>query len=149
MALNGGKSTFLSNDSAFVFSSTCFHFTSHILHVTHVLSFSLSFFLPLSFSLSFSTDNRQSSHAVHLFRLWRRPSESAKPCFSAEISLSPFSIFLQPACSSSLPSVIVYCSEYHSLYCSLTGLPGLQSLFPDLISLLATFSLFSLSSVSF
>lgn len=108
-----------------------------------------SFSLPLSFSLSFSTDNRQSSHAVHLFRLWRRPSESAKPCFSAEISLSPFSIFLQPACSSSLPSVIVYCSEYHSFYCSLTGLPGLQSLFPDIISLLRIFSLFSLSSVSF
>lgn len=29
--------------------------------------------------LFFSTDNRQSSHAVHLLCLWRRPSESPNP----------------------------------------------------------------------
>lgn len=37
-----GKGTFLSNDCTFVSPSTCFCLTSHILHVTHVLSYCLS-----------------------------------------------------------------------------------------------------------
>lgn len=122
-----GKSTFLSNDSTFVSPSTCFHLTSHILHVTHVLSFclSLSSLYPLSVSFFFSTDNRQSSHAVHLLRLWRRPSESLS--LSAQISLWSFSIFLQPAYPSFLSFVIVYSYECHSLHCCLAGLQSFSS----------------------
>lgn len=131
MALNGGKSTFLSNDSTFVSPSTCFHLTSHILHVTHVLSFCLSLLhLSLFLSFFFSTDNRQSSHAVHLLRLWRRPSESPNTLslpLSAQISLWPFSIFLQPAYPSFLSSVIVCSYEYHSLHCCLAGLRSFSS----------------------
>lgn len=45
-ALGGEQSTFLRNDSTFVSSSTCFHLTSHILHVTHMLFLSSSSLLP-------------------------------------------------------------------------------------------------------
>lgn len=122
MALNGGKSTFLSNDSTFVSPSTCFHLTSHILHVTHVrssLAFSLS--LPLSFSpqiianhhmqsISFASGGDPVSHPT------------LSPSLLTQISLWTFSIFLQPAYPSFLSSVIVYSYEYHSLQCCLDGL---------------------------
>lgn len=105
MALNGGKSTFLSNDSTFVSPSTCFHLTSHILH-SPTCSPSASLF-PVSLCLSFffSTDNRQSSHAVHLLRFWRRPSESPNTLsFSSNLTLAVF--HLTSACISFLP---VFC----------------------------------------
>lgn len=103
----------------------------------------------LSLSLSLSPQIIANHHMQSIsFASGGDPVSQPNPVSQLK-SHSPFSIFLQPACSSSLPSVIVYCSEYHSLYCSLTGLPGLQSLLPDIISLLRIFSLFSLSSVSF
>lgn len=104
-ALGGEQSTFLRNDSTFVSSSTCFHLTSHILHVTHMLSFcppllsspllcstlSSLFSSPLLPSPPyFSADNCQPSHAVHLLCFWRRPSESPYTHTLSSLLPSPF-----------------------------------------------------------
>lgn len=141
MALNGGKSTFLSNDSTFVSPSTCSHLTSHILHVTHMLSFCLSLLhlsLSLFLSFFFSTDNRQSSHAVHLLRLWRRPSESPNTLslflsqLKSHSGLFPsfFSLHILPSCLLSL-SIPMNTTRFvaASLVCS-PSLPSLISSLP-------------------
>lgn len=81
----GEQSTSLFNGFTFVLPSTRFHLTSHMRHVTHMLSSCLP--SPLVSPVPvFSTDYCQPSHAVHLLRLWRRPSESPYTlplCFSA------------------------------------------------------------------
>lgn len=52
-------------------------------------------------TVSFSTDNRQSSHAVHLLCLWRRPSESLS-AQSYSFFPSFFSPHILPSCLLSL-----------------------------------------------
>lgn len=60
----------------------------HILHLIHALSFSPPILFLVCF---FFTDYRQSSHAVHLLRFRRRPSESPNPhSHSAQPLLRPF-----------------------------------------------------------
>ena len=123
--------------------------SSHFPHTSchpRALLLSLSLYpLPLSSCLSFSsTDNRQSSHAVHLLRFWRRPSESPNTLSRsrlAQISLWPFSIFLQPAYPSFLSSVIVYSYEYHSP----PLLPPSLVCGPSLLNLISSLPVFSIS----
>lgn len=128
MALSGGKSTFISNDSTFVSPSTYFHLTSYILHVTHVLSFCLYISPSLFLSFFFSTDNRQSSHAVHLLCLWRRPSESPNT-LSAQIFPPFFSPHVLPSC---LLSLSIPMNTTHSIAASLVCSPSLPSLISSL-----------------
>lgn len=111
-----------------------FHFPRTSCHPHALLSFflSLSVSVSLSFSLSFffSADNRQPSHAVHLLRIWRRPSESPK--VSSNLTLDIFHLS-SPAYPSFLSSVIVCSYQHHSLHCCLAGLQSFSSK-PDLIT---------------
>ena len=90
----------------------------------------------LSLSFFFSTDYCQSSHAVHLLRLWRRPSESPSPLSLSQLKShaghfpSFFSLHILPSCPLSL-SISMNTTHYiaASLVCS-PAPPSLISLLP-------------------
>lgn len=100
---------------------------------------SASLFLSLSLlclPFFFSTDNRQSSHAVNLLCFWRRPSESPNTLFpSLSFSLSKLKSysglspsFFHPASPSFFLSSVIVCScEYTSLNFCLAGLQFFSS----------------------
>ncbi len=117
--------------------------SSHFPHTSchpHALLLFLSLYPPslsLFLSFVFSTDNRQSSHAVHLLRFWRRPSESPNTLslfLSAQTSLtgifpSFFSLHILPSCLLALSSPMnTTCSTAAGWFA--TPLPNLIALHP-------------------
>lgn len=70
--------------------------------LTYFISSMFAPISPSSFVLFLFSDYRQSSHAVHLLRFRRRPSESLNPLSQLKPYSGPFPFCLQAACPSFL-----------------------------------------------